>query len=454
MASDPIAELAGHLVSSRYEDLPGAAVQAAKNLLLDTLGNGVAGAAAPAVAPAHAALAGGGCGTAAQVWGRSDRFPAQAAALVNAYQIHALEYDCVHERAVLHPLTPLSAAVLADAERLEGVSGRDLLAALILGVDVSCNIALASTVASPFFRTGSAAAFGATAACARLRGFDVTTTVSALGLVYEQSGSARQAHTEGTSIMGLLAGFAARNALAACDLAERGVQGPVNVLDGPYGYLNLYEGQHDWAPVWASLGRRYRITEVAQKPYPAGRPTHMFVDAAQALGQEHGISAGDVLNGVCRMPPTVKALVGRPYLDDATPNYLKLCTPYCVAAALTGGTLSQTDFTPEACQRPEVAALAKRLQVEADDNPDPNAMSPATLILTLKDGTVLEHTVRHALGHPKNPMTRAQRLEKFWLCWNLADPGPGEARGQTLIERIDGLENLAAAIELIDLLRI
>ena len=51
-------------------------------------------------------------------------------------------------------------------------------------------------------------------------------------------------------------------------------------------------------------------------------------------------------------------------------------------------------------------------------------------------------------------MTRAQRLEKFWLCWNLADPGPGEARGQTLIERIDGLENLAAAGELIDLLRI
>ena len=79
---------------------------------------------------------------------------------------------------------------------------------------------------------------------------------------------------------------------------------------------------------------------------------------------------------------------------------------------MTGGTLSQTDFTPEACQRPEVVALAKRLQVEADDNPDPNAMSPATLILTLKDGTVLERTVRHALGHPKNPMTRAQRVEK------------------------------------------
>ncbi len=452
MTADPIADLVSHVVQRHYEDLPAPAIGAAKRLLLDTLGNGVAGATTPGATAIRSAVATASSGAPAQLWGRADTLPAHAAALVNAYQIHCLEYDCVHETAVLHPLTPLVAAMLADAERLKNISGREFLTALILGVDVACNIALASTVASPFFRTGSTAAFGATAACARLRGLPPAAVLSALGLAYEQMGSSRQAHTEGTSIMGLLAGFAARNALAACDLAEHGVVGPVDVLAGPYGYLNLYEGSYDLSP-WQTLGVHYQITAVSQKPYPCGRPIHLAVDAVRALIGKHGIGAADVVSGVCRMPPTVHALVGRPFVDDATPNYLKLCTPYCIACALLGGTLSQADFTPATIGRREVAKLARLITVQADDNPDPNAISPATLTLTLANGAVVEQTIDKALGHPDNPLSRAQRLEKFWSCWNLAEAGPGEARGTALLAQIDTLETLEHVGELSELLR-
>ena len=437
--ADPIGDLVAHVSQCQYEDLPAAAVTAAKGFLIDTLSNGIAGTSAP---ESKRVLAGAGSETegGSQVWGRSARLPAQTAALVNSYQVHCLEYDCVHEAAVLHPMTPLVPAVMADVQQLGGIKGRDLIAALVIGVDVSCHIALASTVASPFFRTGSVTAFGVAAACARLRRLSPDVTQHALGLAFEGMSSSRQAHTEGTSIMGLLAGFAARNGMLGCDLAEQGIQGPTNILAGPYGYWNLYEGQYNYEEIWKDIGKRYRITELAQKPYPSGRPTHLGVDAALALMGQHDISIADVDKAVCAMSPTVTRLVGRPFVADATPNYAKLCTAYCVASTLSSGSLTQTDFSPSALKRKHVCELARNIDIIADDNPDPNAIGPATLTLTLKDGTQLAQTIEYALGHPNNPMTQGQKHEKFWSCWGLADSHLDTQQGSDLLEHIDQLE--------------
>jgi aconitate decarboxylase len=437
--ADPIGDLVAHVGHCQYEDLPTAAITAAKAFLVDTLGNGIAGTSAP---ESKRVLAGAGAemDSGAQVWGRNARLPAQAAALVNSYQIHCLEYDCVHEGAVLHPMTPLVAAVMADVQQLGRINGRDLITALIVGVDVSCNIALASTVASPFFRTGSVTALGVAAACARLRGLPTDMTHHALGITFEAMGSSRQAHTEGTSIMGLLAGFAARNGLLGCDLAEQGIQGPSDILAGPYGYWNLYEGSYEHEEIWEDIGNIYRITELAQKPYPSGRPTHLGVDATIALMMEHDITIADVDSAVCAMPMTVTRLVGRPLVADATPNYARLCTAYCVASTLSSGNLSQADFSPDALRRQDVCELANNIDIIADRNPDPNAIGPATLTVTLKNGSRLEKTIEFALGHPKNPMTEAQKQDKFWSCWSLADSSIDKQQGSDLLDRIDRLE--------------
>ncbi len=437
--ADPISELVAFASDCQYEDLPAAAVTAAKHLLLDTLGNGVAGTSAPESASLLAAAGTKAKGD-AQVWGRAARLAAQSAALVNSYQTHCLEYDCVHEAAVLHPMTPLVAAVMADAHQLGRVSGRELIVALIVGVDVSCNIALASTLASPFFRTGSVTALGVAAACARLRGLPRDQIHHALGLAFEAMGGSRQAHTEGTSIMGLLAGFAARNGLMGCDLAEHGIQGPRHILAGPYGYWNLYEGSYNHEAVWKGIGTTYRITEIAQKPYPSGRPTHLAVDAAKALMLEYDMAIADVERAVCAMPNTVTRLVGRPFVADATANYAKLCTAYCVASTLKSGNLSQADFSAEALGRPDVGRLAGNIAIMTDNNPDPNAIGPVTLTLILKNGSQVAKTIEFAIGHPHNPMTDQQRLEKFWSCWKLADAKLNPEQGHLLVDRIGQLD--------------
>ena len=451
MTVNPVDALVSHVADREFDDLPVEAVDAAKTLILDTFSIGVAGVAGAGADDVLRAARSWGSDGPASVWGRDEQLTPSAAAVVNAYQIHCLEYDCVHETAVLHPMTPLMAALFAEAQRLGNVDGQRFVSAIVLAVDISCNIALASQVPSPFFRTGSVNAFAATAACARLRGFDNDTIHNAMGIVFEQMCGARQAHTEGTRMMGLLAGFAARNALVACDLAEQGVIGPKDFLVGPYGYFNLFEGAYELEPMWSEIGSRYRMSELAQKPFPSGRPIHICIDAAQRLMREHGFSAEDIAGVVCRVTPTVQQLVGRPDQPDPDPNYAKLCTAYCVATTFCNGTLTQRDFDGDALRHPEIHKLAERIQVVADDNPDPNAIGPSTVEVTLNNGDHHSSTVEFAPGHPHNAMNRDQRLEKFWFCWRYPDAGPGDAKGDALIDTVDHLETLDNVSELADL---
>ena len=110
---DAIATFADHVVRTDFDDLPDAAVSAAKTFILDTLGVGAAGSAGPWVAELLKVQGGWGAGTDARVWVHGTGLPAPAAAMCNAYQIHNAEFDCVHERAVVHSMTVLLAATLS-----------------------------------------------------------------------------------------------------------------------------------------------------------------------------------------------------------------------------------------------------------------------------------------------------------------------------------------------------
>ena len=98
--------------------------------------------------------------------------PAPAAAMCNAYQVHNSEFDCVHEEAVVHAMTVVLPVAIAGAERMKGVSGKDLITAVTLGVDVAAGLGVAATTGLRFFRPATAGAFGGTAALGKLMGLD------------------------------------------------------------------------------------------------------------------------------------------------------------------------------------------------------------------------------------------------------------------------------------------
>jgi aconitate decarboxylase len=145
-------------------------------------------------------------------------------------------------------------------------------------------------------------------------------------------------------LLGLQIGFNARNAVIAADLAQRGIPSIENVLEGPFGYFGMIEAEGDLSRVLHDIGKVWRITEVAHKPFPSGRATHGMLDGFMQLKAEHGFTAAEVESAEARVPPLTHHLVGRPVTDDMAANYARLCGAYVAACALLRGELGLDDF--------------------------------------------------------------------------------------------------------------
>lgn len=450
--ADAIERFTDHVVGTGYDGIPRDAILAAKVFILDSLGVGLAGTRAPWVREWIDASLAPEAGEGARVWGTGERLPTPAAATLLGYLIHNSEFDCIHEKAVLHPMAVPFAALMAEAEARGGVDGRALLRAVVLGVDVACHIGAAVRNGLRFFRPAIGGGFGAVAAVGAAIGLDRARLLNAFGLYYAQAGGTMQAHTEGSPLLAMQVGFNARNAVTAVRLAEAGLPGLRGTLEGRFGYLNLMEGDYDAAALTAGLGRVWRVTEVAHKPFPSGRATHGIIDALRELRAGHGFTAADILSVAASVPPLTHHLIGRPPMPGMTQNYARLCGCYAAARLLTTGGLGVGDFTEAALNDPATLDLAGRVTIAPDGNPDPNALAPVTVTVRLRTGAELKHAIAVVYGNPAKPLSREAHLAKFRSNLAFAAGPVSAANADALIAMVDDLEGLDDVRRLVDLM--
>ncbi len=445
---------AAHVATARYEDLPPDAVAQAKVFILDTFGVGIAGATAAGAAELMAAARLWGSGAEAVVWGRAGLVPAGIAALLNGYQVHCQEFDCLCEPAVLHPMAAVLSAAMAMAERRGAVSGRELILAVALGVDVACYLGIASHQALRFFRPATAGGFGAAAATARLAGLDAAKIAHAFGLQLTQMSGTMQAHVEASPALPLQVGMNARAGLQSCDLAAAGITAPRRSLDGPFGYLELVEGVYDLAPIHAGLGRRWLISELSHKPFPAGRATHGGVEAILTLRAQHGFAPADIEEIIVTGPPVMVSLTGRPDIASPTPAYARLCMGYVVAKVLLNGRIGIEHYRGDAeLTDPATHALAARVRTALDGTTNQSALAPQSVKIRLHSGAELNWSCESLLASPSRPLTRAQHLEKFRGNWEFAHQPLSKPARDALIDAVDNLETVTDIRQLANLLR-
>lgn len=385
----------------------------AARLLADTLAVGAAGSTAPGAAGVLAAAMGWGAGEDARLIGSSGRLPAASAAFVNAFRIHCLEWDAVHEPAVVHALSVVTAALSASIDRMGGCDPETALAGLAVGVDVASGLGIAATSPLKFFRPATAGCIGAAMAVARIEGVEPLEDV--LGLANSFCAGTMQAHVEGSIALPLQVANAARSAIMAVDLARAGLSGPHDALEGPFGYFRLIDdGQ--LATYTHQIGARWLISDVSTKPYPSGRASHGALGAIAASG----VMSGNIAWIELFAPPLIKRLVGRPFNSEMTPAYARLCLPLLSALMLTDGCIDPRRFMAATFADPAIADLAGRIIVNDDGTPDPNALSPQRMVVTLKDGTTIERTIPATLGSPDAPLSAKQTAAKRDLAAVLA----------------------------------
>ena len=374
-------------------------------LLADTLAVGAAGRAGTGAPGVLAAAAGWGAGHAARTIGADRRLPAAGAAFVNAFRIHCLEWDAVHEPAVVHSLSVVTAALGAAIDRMGGCDPEEALVALAIGVEIASGLGDAATSPLRFFRPATAGCIGAALAVARIE--KNVPLPDVLGLAHSFCAGTMQAHVEGSIALPLQIANAARSAIMAVDLVRAGLTGPHDALEGPFGYYPLFD-TGDANAVVAGLGQRWRISEVSTKPFPSGRASHAVLGAICEAGPFDAMEA--------HVPPLIARLVGRPFRTDMTPAYARLCLPLLAALMARDGRIDPRCFTPETFSDPAIAAQAARLTIMIDANPDPNALSPQLVRL---DGC-RDIDIPHTLGSPQAPLSTAQAAAKQSLARELA----------------------------------
>ncbi|SMY08163.1 MmgE/PrpD family protein [Flavimaricola marinus] len=456
--TNPLDQIAAHVVTARTADLPPEVVAKVKTFLLDTFGVGIAGSSGTGVTELIEVARGWGAEPEASVLASDVKMCAGSAAVVNAYQIHCLEFDCVHEGAVLHPMATITGAVMAWAEREAGrgrrVSGDDLIAALAVGVDVSTMLGIVTDAELRFFRPATAGGFGAVAAIGRLAGFDERRMKDAFGAQYSQTSGTLQAHAEGSPMLGMQVGLNARAAIVSADLAAAGFRGPHDILTGQYGYFRLFEqDDHDIDAFLPSLGKDWQILNMSHKPYPSGRLTHGAIDGLGQLMQRHGFAPDDIESIEALVPPLVHRLVGRPIVESPEANYAKLCLAFVAGTFLARGNVDVPDFRGAALTDPAVHRYAKCVSVVLDDNPDLNALDPQRITVQLRDGTRHVCDLPYVYGHPDNPLSDEDNIAKFRRCAGYASAPLDQAGQNRLIAAIAGLESMDDIADLMTLSR-
>jgi len=435
--------------------LPPATAARVRTFLLDTLGVGIAGTSGAQVADLIALARSWGAGDEATVWLTGERLSAQSAAIVNAYQIHCLEYDCVHEGAVLHPMATILSAVLAWAERESAqgrpVPGAALIPALAVGVDVSTMLGIVTDAPIRFFRPATAGGLGAVAAIARLAGLTDIQVKDALGAQYSQISGTLQPHAEGSPMLGMQVGFNAAAAIRSVDLARAGFRGPHDIFTGQYGYFRLFEeGSEAIEAFLPSLGRDWQIDAMSHKPWPSGRLTHGVIDGLARLMAQHGLAAADIAHVQARVPPLTHRLVGRPDIPAPQANYAKLCLRFVAGRYLATGQVDVPDFRGAALTDPETHRYAALVDVVLDEgNPDQNALDPQTITVRLTSGATHSVHLPHVYGHPAVPLTVAENEAKFRRCAGFGRVPMADPVGMiAAVGAIESLPDIAALARL------
>ncbi|MYB38374.1 MAG: MmgE/PrpD family protein [Gammaproteobacteria bacterium] len=446
VAEDLLERLAELAAETGFDDLPPAAVAATETFLLDALAVGVAGRTGPwREETLRAALAWGDGGT-ARILGDGLRAPPTTAAFVNAFQMHCLEFDCVHEGAVAHAMTAVAAAALAQADAVP-VSGARLLLSLALGVEVAVALGVAARAPLRFFRPATVGVFGAAVAVGVLRGFDVEAIRRCFGHALGLAAGTMQAHEEGKPTLPLQLGAAARAGIVAAELAGAGVPAPHQALEGRHGYLPLFETAFDTAEVARHAGITWRVTELSHKPYPSGRATHGGIDAVLRL-RAAGVAPNNLAGLTLEAPPLIHQLVLRPARPGMDASYARLCFAYTGALALACGRVGIEHFAATELGRADRLELAGRFKATLSRVADPAAFTPQTLTAELHNGSSKTVRIDALPGSPARPLLPAEQEEKVSAC--IAAAYPPQPRTSLLIEAARRLPSLADARAVLD----
>ena len=448
MAEAATQALAAYAASLDYDAIPEWVRVHCRNLLLDALACAAAGHAGeetPQIAAFANALA---PGADTSVIG-GNRLSLAGATILNGFLITAVTMCDAHRATMTHVTPEVVPPALAIAER-DNRSGRDLLAALAAGFEVTTRVAIGLDF--PTFRKkgfhgpGVLGPFGAAAAVGRLLGFDAATMARSFGLAGSQSAGTYAAW--GTPTVKFHQCRGALSGLMAALLAEQGFVANLDFLTCPDGglYSAYSDGGHP-ERVTADLGKRWELQQIALRAWPAAAPIQGMITALFDLLDQHELRAQDVHRVRIGLSQVAFEMHGG-YATYVGKFQALLSAHYAAAAILHDRDLSLRQFEPARYDAPGLRRFAaERISVMADPT---LTGAQATVDVQQSDGTTVMARCTHTRGSPENPLTTRQVEDKFR---RYAAPRLSASQVDGVVQAVAQLEQLGSVRELMGMLR-
>jgi 2-methylcitrate dehydratase PrpD len=425
--------VAEFIVGTKYKDIPPNVIELGKKSLLDGFGLALAGSVS-AMGPLlrqYVQSFGASSGDAtASIIGTGIKCHPRFAALANGVSIHADDFDdtqlaVAKDRIyglLTHPTVPALPPAFALCE-VGHRSGRDLMLAYHVGVEVECKIAEAIAPRhydDGFHTTGTCGTFGSIAACAKLRGLDVKQTVYALGIGATQGGGFRD--NFGSMTKPFHAGHAAENGTLAADLAALGWTAAEDILEAPRGFFQAAGGGFDPRAIVGRLGKPWTFASpgISIKPHPSGSLSHPAMGEVLRLVRDKNIKAQDVekIDLGANHAMTTSLLHHRP----TTGLQGKFSMEFCLSILVLERKAGLAEYQDAVVQRADVQDMIKKVNFYIDPEAEGAGLDKMTSILKIhmKDGKVFTGRAEFAKGSPTNPMSYDEVADKFRGCAEFA----------------------------------
>lgn len=383
----------------------------------------------------------------AQVFGTDLRTNCATAALVNGTFGYYCDIESHHPGAIMHAIAVVGPAALAVGERMHR-PGKDVLAAIVCGIDTACRVSYALSGAALYARgfhpTCVAGTFGSLAAAARLYGLRGPALRRAFGLA-------------GTETSGLLAwvsddtehsrpynmGLASRHGVLAAHLASCGFGGPPAIFEGKYPLGHAFTGEWHEDALFGGLGAAFKVMELTVKQYACCAFIHPGLDGLLDVLETEHVRADQIRRITLRFP------AGGYHVIDG--NALRShCAQYVLALAAFRRVVDFDDILHDRRDDPAIRALSERVQVVGDAELDRTYPDLYRSIVEVEsaDGRH-SRDVTYPKGSPQAPLSADELHRKFARL--TADVVTPRRRGE-IAELVGRLEEVADAAELTRLL--
>ena len=457
--------LAEFLADVTYKKLAPEVVGKARRLILDYLGYAMVAVNEPTaqILSKFITKYNGGVKE-STVLGYGTKTSCMNAALINGAMGHICEMDDTHRRTGSHPGDSIITSALAMAER-QRASGVQLLTAVVTGYEAALRVGAA--VCPPHYlkgwhTSGTICTFGAAAAAGRILGFDADQMENTLGLAGVQIGgifgSAPSEKIEETFMTkDLRPGKAAWNGVLSAILTEMGFTGNPGILESEKGFCALYSDKYDLKKITDGMGDKFKIMEVAHKPYSACRFIHPAIDATLDLMDSYKLDKDNVRRITVESYRYVA--VGMDNMNPVGRYGPRFSIQFQLALTLADGraglrkAIAEDAYVLEKAKDPTIKALMEKVRTvynkDLDREWSKQTLYSSTVKIETETGKEYSKYVKYPKGEPENDLTVDELNEKFKM---LATRVLSERKANEIIKTISGLESIGDIRKLTNLL--